>query len=206
VFSIDNLEEKFFPKNKIYVFTINSEAAKKQDSNLVGYCNSDKHKGCLSIADIEEHQCIEKECPWLMKLGYREKYWDKVAENLVSGEKQKESRKKKQQYTKNKEKTAENRSRIFVQRGNEWLKGENYDKIVEIAGVRVDKDKKIAYVNYVAEHFLEYYDFCDIYTHFRVQTGMKTELVRVRNPDGSYATFDDWHKSEKYKEMKKAKE
>ncbi len=67
--NIDKLLKEF--KNKPIHFNV-----KISKRNAVGYCHHKKHIGNLNEKKLKEHNCIEKECPYLEK--YEDnKYWIK---------------------------------------------------------------------------------------------------------------------------------
>lgn len=57
--------------------------------NAIGYCNYNKHRGYLSTKMIKEHECLKKQCPFLIR--YHHPYWvekvsAKVYKKLQNGD------------------------------------------------------------------------------------------------------------------------
>lgn len=196
-----NLPVKNLPKDTTFVFTINSEVVHKYAPYLVGYCNNYTHKGFLTKTDIDEHRCTEKNCPFLMKAYGRDDYWDEYFEKLEMKEAKREEKRQKQREYKLLGQRARKNSDEFIARGNTWLRNRGYEGVVEITGIRYDKPTKTTVVTYVADRRLDEFEFADLLTHCRVQVGSKTLLTRIRNEDKSYATLEEWHNSQKYKEF-----
>lgn len=192
---------KYTSKDITYVFTINSERVKKYSPSVVGYCNNSKHKGFLTQSDIREHQCKEKECSCLMKLTHKHEYWDKYFAKQEKAEQKAEQKRQKIQRGKEIAENIRKKHSAFIERGNIWLREEKYSEFCEVAGVRYDKKTKTTIVTYVSDRRLDEFEFADIYTHFRMQVGGKTQLTRIKNQDKSFATLEEWHNSEKYKEL-----
>lgn len=195
------LPVKNIPRDTTFVFTINSEVVHRNAPYLVGYCNNYIHKGFLTKSDIVEHHCTEKECPFLMKAYGRDGYWEEYFEKLEMKEAKREEKRQNQREHKLLSQRARKKNEDFIEQCNAWLKRRGYDGLVEITGIRYDKSTKTTIVTYVADRRLDEFEFADLLTHCRVQVGSKTQLTRIRNEDKSYATLEEWHNSQKYKEF-----
>lgn len=200
-----NPPNAYVPSDEIYVFTINSERYKKYDSNIVGYCGNNTHKGFLTRHDINEHQCKAKECPYLRKNPINKEYWEKYAEKQEKEEERRERRRKAQREYKAFGDAIKEKHDSIIRRGNLWLQENGYGSLVEITGIRYDKKERIVVVTYVSDRRLDRLEFANVYSYLRVQIGRATWLTRVKNGNGEFATLEEWHNSEKYKELMQKK-
>lgn len=201
MFSVENLPVKLVGKDTTYVFTINSERVKKYDKDIVGYCNNFKHRGFLSKQDITEHECLDKRCPYLMKLTHKDDYWNGYIQQQEMAREQAEKKKKRRDNSKTRSRLLQQKIEVFIKNGNDWLSEQGYDGFMEVIGYRIEKNSKTAIVTYVSDRKLDFYEFNDVFYHFRIQAGMKTRIVRAKNSDGSYATLSKWRNSKRYKEL-----
>ncbi len=79
-------------KNKVsglYETPIRFMSNQPDKENAIAYCNYNKHKGYLSTKMVKEHECLKKQCPFLIR--YHHPYWvekvsAKVYKKLQNGD------------------------------------------------------------------------------------------------------------------------
>ena len=69
-----------------YVTLINRR--KGRYSNTVGYCRNLTHRGFVSKAQLKEHDCIEKRCPYFTR--HNESYWANIENKRLMTQKRRE--------------------------------------------------------------------------------------------------------------------
>ncbi len=62
------------PYNPLYTASYHFMSNQPSKENAVAYCHNKRHIGRLSRKTMKNHQCLQKQCPFLEKLEHP--YWE----------------------------------------------------------------------------------------------------------------------------------
>ena len=154
--------------------------------NIVGWCTYKLHKGAINKALLEEHQCLEKNCGFLVKNDLST-YW--VAQEQAAAEK----KRRKEQIKKEKAKVdalQQKMQKLAV----DWQK-----KLDELGSdmyiVRVERETRTRYrVFYVSDNAFadgnRFPEFVDMVR--REHPGKSVNMRHIRDLDGHFVTRDEY--------------
>lgn len=154
--------------------------------NIVGWCSYKLHKGAINKALLEEHQCLEKNCGFLIKneLGT---YW--LAQEQAAAEKKRRKEQIKQEKAK----------ADALQQKMQNLAADWQIKLDEIGSdmyiVRVERETRTRYrVFYVSDNAFadgnRFPEFVDMVR--REHPGKSVNMRHIRDVDGHFVTRDEY--------------
>ena len=170
----------------IKVRLLTDEVIPIKRKNIVGWCTYQLHKGAINKALLEEHQCLEKNCGFLIKneLGT---YW--LAQEQAAAEKKRRKEQIKQEKAK-----ADALQQKMQNLAADWQK-----KLDEIGSdmyiVRVERETRTRYrVFYVSDNAFadgnRFPEFVDMVR--REHPGKSVNMRHIRDVDGHFVTRDEY--------------
>ena len=170
----------------IKVRLLTDEVIPIKRKNIVGWCTYKLHKGAINKALLEEHQCLEKNCGFLIKneLGT---YW--LAQEQAAAEKKRRKEQIKQEKAK-----ADALQQKMQNLAADWQK-----KLDEIGSdmyiVRVERETRTRYrVFYVSDNAFadgnRFPEFVDMVR--REHPGNSVNMRHIRDVDGHFVTRDEY--------------
>ena len=170
----------------IKVRLLTDEVIPIKRKNIVGWCTHKLHKGAINKALLEEHQCLEKNCGFLIKneLGT---YW--LAQEQAAAEKKRRKEQIKQEKAK-----ADALQQKMQNLAADWQK-----KLDEIGSdmyiVRVERETRTRYrVFYVSDNAFadgnRFPEFVDMVR--REHPGKSVNMRHIRDVDGHFVTRDEY--------------
>lgn len=170
----------------IKVRLLTDEVIPIKRKNIVGWCTYKLHKGAINKALLEEHQCLEKNCGFLIKneLGT---YW--LAQEQAAAEKKRRKEQIKQEKAK-----ADALQQKMQNLAADWQK-----KLDEIGSdmyiVRVERETRTRYrVFYVSDNAFadgnRFPEFVDMVR--REHPGKSVNMRHIRDVDGHFVTRDEY--------------
>ena len=154
--------------------------------NIVGWCSYKLHKGAINKALLEEHQCLEKNCGFLIKNDLST-YW--AAQEQAAAEKKRRKEQIKQEKAK-----AEALQQKMQNLAADWQ-----IKLDEIGSdmyiVRVERETRTRYrVFYVSDNAFadgnRFPEFVDMVR--REHPGKSVNMRHIRDVDGHFVTRDEY--------------
>lgn len=161
--------------------------------NIAGVCHNNIHRGYLDVKLLQQHDCINKKCPFLEKA---EDYPFWVARENIAREKKKQSR----EYAKKREKS-EKKKAVTDEKMSSLLKSAQgiasrleYSIIVTRVAPKISSGKNYEYViNYVSDLCTDdWHEYFDLALLMGKCHGGRYTLKHMRFPNGDYVTTDDW--------------
>ena len=154
--------------------------------NIVGWCSYKLHKGAINKALLKEHQCLEKNCGFLIK-NELSTYW--TAQEQAAAEKKRRKDQIKQEKAK-----AEALQQKMQNLAADWQ-----IKLDEIGSdmyiVRVERETRTRYrVFYVSDNaFADGNRFPEfVYMVRREHPGKSVNMRHIRDVDGHFVTRDEY--------------
>ena len=181
-------DEKKEPDNRKRVHLVSGQWVLK-DNNVIGYCSYKLHKGCVTKKLLKDHQCLEKNCPFLQK--YKDvPYW-KEREKAIQSKNQRKQKKK--DIKKHEEECRE----FLLSSANGLLDKMQLDiEIIEIKFIASEKKVVIFYIS--DSPFDDSVYFREFVRRYAVVISTRTEYIcskvearHIKDTDGRYVTFSD---------------
>ena len=175
------------PRNEVIkVRLLTDEVIPIKRKNIVGWCTYKLHKGAINKALLEEHQCLEKNCGFLIKNDLST-YW--AAQEQAAAEKKRRKEQIKQEKAK-----AEALQQKMQNLAADWQ-----IKLDEIGSdmyiVRVERETRTRYrVFYVSDNAFadgnRFPEFVDMVR--REHPGKSVNMRHIRDVDGHFVTRDEY--------------
>lgn len=160
---------------------------------IAGYCHHNAHQGYLTVALLEKHDCIKKQCRCLEKF---EEYpfWDNYNRQAKAKARKKEEIKRLQQSRKAHDSDLESRMRALEQAAQRIADRLEYPIIITRITPKKDAGNNYEYIlNYVSDDMgSRWSDYFDLAIFMGKSHGGKYILRPLRKPDGSLASVSDW--------------
>lgn len=154
--------------------------------SLVGYCHNDDHKGFLTVAIMNEHDCIAKECHYFEKFEDYP-YWQKF--------RRKEELSKLKKAKRQRQKENEQRHADKIKRRDEAIIA-RANKVADELGIHnfrlvsIHKSDKGFTVFYISDNPVnDWYNFREIAFALNRAFHQKFTLKHIKLLDGSYAVI-----------------
>lgn len=178
--------------DKLRVKLVSGTMANSQLKKLVGYCHCDTHKGYLNKVLMEEHQCIEKKCPFFER--YEDyPYWTNLRQRKEAKEKARKPRE--EQRAQEEKKTA-----AEIRQAEKYIYKEIREKSypIEITNVSLQRcsqtGRKYFIVNYVSDLPInDKREYQSIVLSISLHVGGGCVLRHVKDPCGNFVTTEQWH-------------
>ena len=133
---------------------------RKRKRGIIGYCHNLTHLGYVTSKIIEEHKCIEKDCPFLSK--YEEtSYW----RNLEN------KRRKRKEYKQNKQ-----QEKIYLQEINSLI----HEMTVHINDFKIKDIKKDGKLIIITFYSCAQIDLSDVIEMLKSKLSIKTYFKRIK--------------------------
>lgn len=163
--------------------------------NIAGTCHNNIHKGYLDIKLLQQHDCINKKCPFLEKF---EDYPFWVNQANIAREKAKKCR----EYVKAHEKSEKikvlsaERMNILFESAQGIANRLEYPIIItRVAPKRSSSNNYEYIINYVSDlRTDDWHEYFDLALLMGKCHGGKYTLKHMRFPNGDYVTTYDWLK------------
>lgn len=159
-------------------------------NNIVGFCHCYTHKGFLTKNLLRQHDCINKECPFLEK--YRDypfwEHFDRVQENLSKKKTEIKLKKKNAVIEKNAEQKQLNE---MLEKARGIQDRLNYSII--ITSIKKDDHQFDYVINYVSSRPRDDWGrYVPLALELRKIYGRTFRINHIKNVDGTYATITDY--------------
>jgi hypothetical protein len=179
------------------VFIVGGGLTVIKSKNVVGYCSCRLHPGYMTSSTVKNHECIKKGCHFLKKYDDYG-YWTAREQEELAKKKEKEAQRLQKQIDAIKQKELQKKLDM-LKIVAEQLVGDlsRYDvhitKVIELSQNKykifyVTDDSgfcRYEFTKYVAENMEKSYDKSFVFT-------------RMKNYDGSYATWYQWQHRPKH--------
>ncbi len=159
-----------------------------KETSLLGYCTYHLHKGHLTKKLLDVHECIQKQCPHLVR--FEHEFWKQLKRKKEDKENARIQRKE-DAARKAKEEEAENkRVELYIDDAYDFIEDNQYD----IDVIRMQKMKsQVYYVFYVSSNnFLDSDNYLPLSQYLEQKYGFFFILRQIVRPDGQYATPEDF--------------
>lgn len=159
-----------------------------KDSDVVGFCHSELHKGYITVRLMKNHQCLQKKCSRFEKIE-SSPYWINSKHAAERKEKAKESKFKKNE----KEKILKLRLVQMLDDAIEIAKLD-YPEII-ISNIIKNRESGGFIINYVSDNgYNDYFNYLGLAKDLKSIYCAPFELRKVKLFNGKYATRRDYNK------------
>ena len=160
--------------------------AKVDVPSIVGYCHNAQHKGVLTVAIMNEHDCVAKECNYFEKFEDYP-YWQRTQRREENNRIRKEKIKRKKENRKRKAVEIEERDEAFIEQANRFADELGITNF-KIIGIR--KEGRVYTIFYISDKWSnDWYEFREIAIAMNNKYQKKFILKHAKGLDGKYATI-----------------
>ena len=155
-------------------------------NSIVGYCHNETHKGFLTVAIMNEHDCIGKECFYFEKF---EDYpfWQKKQRKDEQEKLAKVKAARRKENARLAKENLERKNTLMVSRAEELIDKYAY-KNIKIISIHTDKTSGVIFfISDKKEN--DWYEYRELAFSMNKMFNKKFILKHAKLPDGSYATI-----------------
>lgn len=164
---------------------INGKRVRIRKSKIVGYCKYMMHKGSLTQQLLIEHNCVEKNCKYLVKKKHAPFWMYKEIEEKRKNENKEQKKNKKIQEKENAERLNN------IKQNVEAIVRKNGLNIVITNVVEYEKDKvKIFYVSHKRRDDSK--DYQSLIDQMWVNHNLICKLIHTKDVEDNYITINEY--------------
>lgn len=167
--------------------TIKGERIIAKRKTIIGYCHNQIHRGSITVKLLQEHSCLEKECPFLQKLEDRP-FWANLNQQNAEKAKNKKNAKRQRKWL------ALEKARMEEVTKTLQAEATSVGEGMEV--IQVTRERWIYRVFYVSERpFADGNCFPNTLKAFHAIYRDKIIVLRhIKDQDGHAVTTEEFHK------------